>query len=115
MPRILAIDYGTKRVGLAVTDPQGIIVTGDLKGFDYTSLLFYPNPVSDHLIIFLNSFEQDKEVSVSITDMLGRSVEQTVGRGKQELKIDVQQYLQGQYILQLQQNKVRINRTFIKQ
>ena len=25
MPRILAIDYGTKRVGLAVTDPQGII------------------------------------------------------------------------------------------
>lgn len=27
MPRILAIDYGTKRVGLAVTDPQGIIAT----------------------------------------------------------------------------------------
>lgn len=25
MPRILAIDYGTKRVGLAVTDPRGII------------------------------------------------------------------------------------------
>lgn len=27
MPRILAIDYGTKRVGLAVTDVQGIIAT----------------------------------------------------------------------------------------
>lgn len=27
MPRILAIDYGTKRLGLAVTDPQGIIAT----------------------------------------------------------------------------------------
>jgi len=27
MPRIIAIDYGTKRVGLAVTDPQGIIAT----------------------------------------------------------------------------------------
>jgi len=25
MPRILAIDYGTKRVGLAVTDPLQII------------------------------------------------------------------------------------------
>ena len=25
MPRILAIDYGNKRVGLAVTDPSGII------------------------------------------------------------------------------------------
>jgi putative Holliday junction resolvase len=28
MPRILAIDYGTKRVGLAVTDPGQIIATG---------------------------------------------------------------------------------------
>lgn len=27
MPRILAIDYGTKRVGLAVTDPMKIIAT----------------------------------------------------------------------------------------
>jgi putative Holliday junction resolvase len=28
MPRIIAIDYGTKRVGLAVTDPLQIIATG---------------------------------------------------------------------------------------
>ena len=28
MPRILAIDYGTKRTGLAVTDPGNIIATG---------------------------------------------------------------------------------------
>ena len=28
MGRILAIDYGRKRVGLAVTDPCGIIATG---------------------------------------------------------------------------------------
>jgi putative Holliday junction resolvase len=27
MPRVLAIDYGTKRVGLAVTDPQKIIAS----------------------------------------------------------------------------------------
>jgi putative Holliday junction resolvase len=27
MPRIIAIDYGTKRTGLAVTDPLGIIAT----------------------------------------------------------------------------------------
>ncbi len=27
MPRIIAIDYGTKRVGLAVTDPHGIIAS----------------------------------------------------------------------------------------
>lgn len=28
MPRILAFDYGTKRIGLAVTDPLQIIATG---------------------------------------------------------------------------------------
>ncbi|WP_026260371.1 Holliday junction resolvase RuvX [Segetibacter koreensis] len=28
MPRILSIDYGSKRTGLAVTDPQKIIATG---------------------------------------------------------------------------------------
>ena len=28
MPRIIAIDYGTKRVGLAVTDPHQMIATG---------------------------------------------------------------------------------------
>lgn len=28
MPRTIAIDYGKKRVGLAVTDPLGIIATG---------------------------------------------------------------------------------------
>lgn len=28
MPRILAIDYGTKRVGIAVTDPGQMIATG---------------------------------------------------------------------------------------
>lgn len=28
MPRILAFDYGTKRIGIAVTDPMQLIATG---------------------------------------------------------------------------------------
>ena len=28
MPRILAVDWGERRIGLAVSDPQGIIATG---------------------------------------------------------------------------------------
>ena len=28
MPRIIAFDYGTKRIGIAVTDPLQIIATG---------------------------------------------------------------------------------------
>ena len=28
MPRILAVDWGERRIGLAISDPQGIIATG---------------------------------------------------------------------------------------
>ena len=28
MPRILAVDWGERRIGLAVSDPQGVIATG---------------------------------------------------------------------------------------
>ena len=38
MPRILAIDYGIKRTGLAVTDPLQIIATG-LATVDSTGLI----------------------------------------------------------------------------
>ena len=40
MPRILAIDYGGKRTGLAVTDPLQIIATG-LTTIDSTQLIPY--------------------------------------------------------------------------
>lgn len=40
MPRILAIDYGTKRTGLAVTDPLQIIATA-LETVDSVQLISY--------------------------------------------------------------------------
>jgi putative Holliday junction resolvase len=40
MPRILAIDYGGKRTGLAVTDPMQIIATG-LATIDSRELIPY--------------------------------------------------------------------------
>ena len=40
MPRILSIDYGSKRTGLAVTDPLQIIATG-LTTIDSTQLIPY--------------------------------------------------------------------------
>jgi len=86
-----------------------------LKMIEAHDLIFYPNPVSDQLVISLRFFEQDKEVSISITDMLGRAMERTTGMGKQDLKIDVRHYQQGPYILQLQQNSERVNRSFVKQ
>lgn len=40
MPRILAIDYGTKRTGIAVTDPLQIIATA-LDTVDSTQLITF--------------------------------------------------------------------------
>lgn len=54
MPRILAIDYGSKRVGLAVTDPLKIIA----------------NPLetvlSDKVIDFLRNYTKDEEVETFV-------------------------------------------------
>ena len=50
MSRILAIDYGSKRVGLAVTDPMQIIATG------------LTTVHSSELILFLKKYCMEEEV-----------------------------------------------------
>jgi len=52
MPRILAIDYGKKRTGLAVTDPLKIIATG-LTTVD-----------TDQLVYFLKKYFATEEVEL---------------------------------------------------
>jgi putative Holliday junction resolvase len=54
MPRILAIDYGGKRTGIAVTDPLQIIATG------LTTI------ESKELIPFLKTYLQQEEVELII-------------------------------------------------
>jgi putative Holliday junction resolvase len=55
MPRILAIDYGMKRTGLAVTDPMRIIATAletveSDKLFNFLASYFQKEPV-DQLVV----------------------------------------------------------------
>jgi putative Holliday junction resolvase len=54
MPRILCIDYGKKRTGIAVTDPLQIIATG-LTTVD-----------SSELISFLKTYFQHEEVELIV-------------------------------------------------
>lgn len=54
MPRILAIDYGLKRTGLAVTDPLKIIATG------------LTTVESKQLILFLKNYFNKEEVELII-------------------------------------------------
>ena len=57
MPRILAIDYGTKRVGLAVTDSLQIIATG------------LTTVHSNEVIAFLKSYTAKEEVETFVLGM----------------------------------------------
>jgi putative Holliday junction resolvase len=57
MPRILAIDYGTKRTGIAVTDPLQIIATA-LDTID-----------SSQLIPFLKKYFEKEQVSEIVIGM----------------------------------------------
>ena len=50
MARILCVDYGSKRCGLAATDPLQIIVSG------------LDTVQSDHLMIFLESYIKTESV-----------------------------------------------------
>ncbi len=54
MPRILAIDYGTKRTGVAVTDPMQIIASG---------LTTIPTP---EIFDFLKKYFQEEEVELVV-------------------------------------------------
>lgn len=54
MPRILAIDYGTKRTGLAVTDPLQIIATG------------LDTVPTSNLLPFLEEYLQNEEVETFV-------------------------------------------------
>ena len=57
MARIIAIDYGTKRTGLAVTDPLGIIAS------PLTTVL------SKDLVVFLKDYISKEEVSCFVIGM----------------------------------------------
>jgi putative Holliday junction resolvase len=52
MPRIMAFDYGTKRIGIAVTDPLQIIATG----LD----TIHPNAIVDYLKKYLQTEQVER-------------------------------------------------------
>jgi putative Holliday junction resolvase len=50
MPRILAIDYGSKRCGIAVTDPDQIIATGLTVVHSQELMVFLKNYVAKEAV-----------------------------------------------------------------
>ncbi|MCU0445684.1 MAG: Holliday junction resolvase RuvX [Microscillaceae bacterium] len=69
MPRIIAIDYGSKRVGLAVTDPLQIIATA----LD----TIHAKDVIDYLKKYLQNEDVEAFVVGKPSDMLGKPTDAT--------------------------------------
>ncbi len=115
-----AIQAGIYKVQVAVdncisdfSNDQPIIITGGLD--DNKSLTsIYPNPVHEELMIDLRGFEKNKTVTISTVDLVGRQVNQLIGEGGTEVKMDVRSMPVGRYIITLQQNKHIEVKSFIK-
>jgi uncharacterized delta-60 repeat protein len=97
-----------------LSDPQVLIVTGDIASASNATMSLYPNPSSEYVTFLLGGFEKDKPVSISIIDMLGRTLEKTTGLGQQEVTIDIRSYASGKYIASLQQYNIQVSQQFMK-
>jgi hypothetical protein len=94
--------------------PQVLVITDIDNPFNSSAVQLYPNPVANELTVILHGFETGREVSLSVTDMLGRTRTTTTGFGGKEIIIDVRQFTDGQYTLQMQQGLISKRKTFIK-
>ncbi len=97
-----------------LSDPISIVITGDLKSILSSTPILYPNPESDQVTLYLGGFEKDKIVFISIIDAQGRILEIATGLGEHEISFNVHTYASGEYIVLLQQDKVKVTRQFIK-
>jgi hypothetical protein len=97
-----------------LSDPQVLIVTGDIASASNATMSLYPNPSTDYITLSLDGFEKDKPVYISIVDMLGKTLEKTTGLGQHEVTIDIRSYALGKYVVGLQQYNTRVSQQFMK-
>lgn len=87
MPKLLALDYGTKRTGIAVTDDNQIIASGlttveTAQLFDFLKKYFSENDVSDIVLgepkrldgTATHSSEGVEKLRKKLTDQFGKPV-----------------------------------------
>jgi hypothetical protein len=95
-----------------MSDPKIIIVTGTANSENGTVL--YPNPAIGSLVISLADFETDAVVGIRLTDLAGRTIEETIGMGGGRKEIDVSQFSSGRYLVSLSDGRRKLVTQFIK-
>jgi PKD-like domain/Secretion system C-terminal sorting domain/Ig-like domain CHU_C associated len=99
----------------AVSSPQVMIITGDgsFKLLE-SNFYLYPNPTSSLLNVSLRQFNAGEEVGITVSDLLGRIMENTKGIGGTVKEINVGSFPSGKYIVFLRQAKQKVTGQFIK-
>lgn len=96
------------------SDPQVMIITGDLKFSEENIIVVFPNPATNTLVVSLHQFEKGTEVSITVLDLMGRAVERTTGMGGARKELNVSTYNSGRYLIALQQSNTKSVSSFIK-
>ena len=71
-----------------------------------TKVNAYPNPSSTGFTLQLDGYNMTERVSVTITDLLGRKVYQTEGKGKMQYRFGTE-FIKGMYNVQVIQGSIR--------
>jgi hypothetical protein len=96
-----------------ISEGESFIITGDLRYNSLEKIQLFPNPVQDMLTIQLNGFKEE-DVVVLMVDALGKTISSTTGKGGKELSIDVKNYGNGIYYLNMKQGSLTQHAKFIK-
>ncbi len=96
-----------------LSNAQTLIVTGDLAN-DTNDLLLYPNPASTDIVINLSLFNTKQEALVEIVDLMGRTFHRESISGREELKVVINTWAIGRYLVRVQQGTQQRSQSFIK-
>jgi hypothetical protein len=109
--------YKVQVTSSGCASPFSSSVTYVITGFevaDERMLKLYPNPTVDEITISLKGFEVNRIVSIAVVDLTGRALNETIGLGGEEVRLNVSQFKQGQYLVLAQQGNRKIVRSFLK-
>lgn len=79
-----------------------------------SELSLYPNPVVEELVVGLGGFDPVVPIQILIRDIQARDQLETSSIGKTKIKIDIQHFASGQYVVVVEQGKTKLTKRFIK-
>ncbi|HKR06363.1 MAG TPA: T9SS type A sorting domain-containing protein, partial [Bacteroidia bacterium] len=84
--------------------------TGETEG--NPPFRIHPNPVSD--VLFIVPSEFTNTLGITITDFTGKQIFKKEFSGYEQVKVDVKDFSDGMYLLEIQTGKERVVRKFVK-